>query len=451
MRRPVVFALAALFALTSAAMAQPKMEITWWINPWRIVTPDMAADQSPTGEEYARYMSEKFMELHPDVNVSYELVPNAGFGEKVTTAIFAGNPPDVLKDLDWSPDWAREGLLEPIDAYLTDEDRADFLPYALAKGNIDGQHYIWPWNNSNNGMGSTMLLNTDIFAERGVELPPLPDRSWTIDEFLQAAEQLTFDRDGDGTTDVYALTFAAKDTLNMLAWMHRFGAHLLNEDGTEFVLNSPEGVRALQLIVDLIYEYGYAPTGGEALDVYGTIDNLHQGRAAMGYGGIYEIGRIDRYVREGRIADPVRVAIAPFPHDPEVGPVAYETSGGFLVFKQDDAAKRDMVMEFARFLTNTENAKMLETLMYITARRSANEQLEFATVTPYLADVATEVSVYQAAIDHGIPYYGPSSVDTSPAIEHFTAAMEAALSRSKTPQQALDDFVRAANQAVFGR
>ena len=141
----------------------------------------------------------------------------------------------------------------------------------------------------------------------------------------------------------------------------------------------------------------------------------------------------------------------PFPHDPEVGPVAYETSGGFLVFKQDDAAKRDMVMEFARFLTNTENAKMLETLMYITARRSANEQLEFATVTPYLADVATEVSVYQAAIDHGIPYYGPSSVDTSPAIEHFTAAMEAALSRSKTPQQALDDFVAAANRAVFGR
>src|SRR5690606_15568803 len=332
--------------------------------------------------------------------VRYELVPNAGYGEKITTAIFSGTTPDVVKDLNWNPEWAREGLLEPIDAYLTDEDRADFLPYALEKGLIDGQHYIWPWNNSNNGMGSTTLLNTAIFEERGVALPALPDRAWTIDEFLAAAEQLTFDRDGDGSTDVYALTFAAKDTLNMLAWMHRFGARLLNEEGTEFVLNSPEGVRALQLIVDLIYEYGYAPQGGEALDVYGTIDNLHQGRAAIGYGGIYEIGRIDRYVREGRIADPVRVAIAQYPHDPEVGPVAYETSGGFLVFQQDDAAKRDMVMEFARFLTNTENAQLLETLMYVTARRSANEQLEFATVTPYLADVGTEVAVYQAAIDH---------------------------------------------------
>ena len=450
MRRLVVIGLATLFALSSVAMAQPKMEITWWINPWRIVTPDMEDGASPTGEEYARYMSEQFMALHPDVTVTYELVPNAGFGEKVTTAIFAGNPPDLLKDLDWKPEWAREGLLEPIDAYLTDEDRADFLPYALEKGLIDGQHYIWPWNNSNNGMGSTMLLNTAIFEERGVALPALPDRAWTIDEFLAAAEQLTFDRDGDGTTDVYALTFAAKDTLNMLAWMHRFGARLLNEEGTEFVLNSPEGVRALQLIVDLVYEYGYAPQGGEALDVYGTIDNLHQGRAAIGYGGIYEIGRIDRYLKEGRMPEAIDVVIAPFPHDPAVGPIAYETSGGFLVFKQDDDYKRDMAMEFARFLTSTENIKLLESLLYITARRSANAELDFVNVADYTEDVQTEVQVYQSAIDHGVPFFGPSDLDISEGMEYFTAAMEAALSRSKTPQQALDDFVREANRAVFG-
>lgn len=450
MRRPVFLLLALVIGLSSIGLAQ-KMELTWWINPWRIVTPDMAPDASATGEEYARYMSEQFMLLHPDVTVKYELVPNAGFGEKVTTALFAGNPPDVLKDLDWKAEWARDGLLEPIDAYLTDADRADFLAYALEKGNIDGQHYIWPWNNSNNGMGASMLLNVDLFAERGVPLPALPDRAWTIDEFMAAAEKLTFDRDGDGVTDVYAVTFAAKDTLNMLAWMHRFGGRLINEDGTAFVLNSEAGVRALQFIVDLVYEHGYAPKGGEALDVYGTIDNLHQGRAALGYGGIYEIGRLDRYVREGRITSPVHVAIAQFPYDPATGPVSYETSGGFLVFKQKDQAKRDMVMEFARFLTNTENAKLLETLMYVTARKSANASLEFDTVTPYIADVATEVAVYQAAIDHGIPYYGPSSVDTGPAMEHFTAAMEAALSRTKTPKQALDDFVKAANQAVFGR
>jgi len=451
MRRLVLWILAALFATSSSALAQPQIDLTWWINPWRIVTPDLPEGQSPTGEEYARYMSEQFMALHPNITVHYELVPNAGFGEKVTTAIFAGNPPDVLKDLDWNPEWAREGLLEPIDAYLTDADRADFLDYALAKGEVDGQHYIWPWNNSNNGMGSTMLLNTALFEEAGVALPALPDRSWTIDEFMQAADKLTMDRDGDGTTDVYALTFAARDTENMLAWLFRFGARLMNEAGTEFVLNSPEGVKALELIVDLIYQHGYAPTGGEALDVYGTIDNLHQARAAMGYGGIYEIGRIDRYLKEGRMPNAINVAIAPFPHDPTAGPVAYQTSGGFLVFKQNDDYRREMAMELARFLTEKDNIKLLESLLYITARRSANAELTFTKVAEYTDDVPTEVGVYQAAIDHGIPYFGPSDLDISAAMEHFTAAMEAALSRSKTPQQALDDFVAAANRAVFGR
>lgn len=451
MRRSVLQVLVALLALSPVAAAQPQIELTWWINPWRIVTPDMPEGATATGEEYARYMSEKFMELHPNVTVRYEIVPNAGYSEKITTAIFSGTTPDVAKDLNWNPEWAREGLLEPIDPYLTDEDREDFLPYALAKGLIDGQHYIWPWNNSNNGMGSTLLLNTALFEEAGVEIPALPDRSWTIDEFLAAAEKLTMDRDGDGTTDVYAITFAARDVENMLSWLMRFGAKLVNDEGTEFVLNSEEGVRALQFIVDLIYEYGYAPRGGEALDVYGTIENLHNGRAAIGYGGIYEIGRIDRYLKEGRIANPIDVVIAPFPHDPEVGPIAYETSGGFIVFKQEDEYKREMAMEFARFLTDKENIKLLETLLYITARRSANAELTFEDVADYTGDVPTEVQVYQAAIDHGVPFFGPSDLDISAAMEHFTAAMEAALSRSKTPQQALDDFVREANRAVFGR
>ncbi len=451
MKRLTTLFLTALIALSGLAAAQPNIELTWWINPWRIITPDMQPGQTTTGEEYARYMSEQFMALHPNVTVHYELVPNAGYGEKITTAIFAGNTPDVVKDLNWNPEWAREGLLEPIDAYLTEADWEDFLPYALEKGNIDGQHYIWPWNNSNNGMGSTMLLNTEIFEERGVPLPALPDRSWTIDEFMEIAEQLTFDRDGDGTTDVYALSFAARDNENMLAWLFRFGGRLMNDEGTAFVLNSEEGVRALQLVVDLIYEHGYAPTGGEAQDVYGTIDNLHQGRAAMGYGGIYEIGRIDRYLKEGRMPNPIHVAVAPFPHDPAAGPVAYETSGGFIVFRQRDDYRREMAMELARFLTNTENIQMLESLLYITARRSANAELTFADVADYIDDVSAEVAVYQAAIDHGIPYFGPADLDISAAMEHFTAAMEAALSRSKTPQQALDDFVAAANRAVFGR
>ena len=446
MRKPLLLLLAALVALgavaPTTALAQanePEITLTWWINPWRIRPPGFPAGESPTGEEFPAYISQQFMELHPNVTVEFEVVPNAGFDEKVATAIFAGSPPDVLRW--WNPTWALDGVLEPIDPYLSDADRADFIGYTLEAGLVDGQHYLWPWNNSNNGMGSTLMLNVEAFEAAGV---PLPDgmAGWTIDEFLAVARQFK-----DAGT--YAITFAAQDDINMMAWLHRFGARLMNDEGTEFTLNSPEGVRALQLVIDMIAE-GLAPAGAEGMGVYDAIDNLHAGRAAMGYGGIYEIGRIDRYVKEGRIADPLQVVLAPFPHDPEVGPVAYQTSGGFVVFRQADAYRRDMAMEFARFVTNTENIALLEDLLYVTARKSANETLTFEAVQAY-TDVREQVAVYTNAIDAGVPYFGPSSFDWTMVKDFFVSAMQAALSGDATAQEALDTFVRQATAEAFGR
>jgi multiple sugar transport system substrate-binding protein len=439
-----------LASLFSLGAAQPEITLTWWINPWRIAPPDFPEGETLTGEEFPRYISERFMQLHPNVTVNFEVVPNAGFAEKINTSLFAGNPPDVTKDLDFNPEWARQGLLEPIDEFLTEEDMNDFIDYTLEEGKIGDHYYIWPWNNSNNGMGSTLLLNPELFEQAGVELPAGPNREWTIDEFLDAAKRLTRDVDGDGETDVYAITLAAQDEINVLGWLHRFGARLLNEDNTAFALNSPEGVRALQFMVDMIHEHGIAPAGAEALGVYDTIDNFHQGRAAMGYGGIYEIGRIDRYVNEGRIEDPINVIIAPFPHDPETGPVAYQTSGGFVVFQQDDDYKREMAMELARFITNQENIKLLESLLYVTARKSANAELTFESVEAY-TDVRPQVETYVNAISHGVPYFGPPQINTGPAMDFLTAAVQAALTRQKTPQEALDEFVQQADRVVFNR
>lgn len=446
MRKPLLVLLAVLVALgavaPSTAFAQssdPEITLTWWINPWRIRPPGFPADQSPTGEEFPAYVSQKFMELHPNVTVEFEVVPNTGFEEKVATAIFAGSPPDVLRW--WNPTWALDGVLEPIDPYLTDADRADFIGYTLEAGLVDGQHYLWPWNNSNNGMGSTLMLNYDAFAAAGV---PLPDglEGWTIDEFLAVARQFK-------EAGTFAITFAAQDDINMMAWLHRFGARLMNDEGTAFTLNSPEGVRALQLVIDMIAE-GLAPAGAEGMGVYDAIDNLHAGRAAMGYGGIYEIGRIDRYVKEGRLEAPLQVVLMPFPHDPAVGPVAYQTSGGFVVFRQRDDYRRQMAMEFARFVTDTEQIRLLEDLLYVTARRSANELLTFESVQAY-TDVGRQVEVYTNAIDAGVPYFGPSDFDWTLVKDYFVAAMQAALSGDATAQEALDTFVAQATAEAFGR
>ena len=143
-----------------------------------------------------------------------------------------------------------------------------------------------------------MLINPAIFEARGVKLPELPTRAWTFDEFLEAAKQLSYDEDGDGINDYYALSFAASDLLNCTAWLHVFGARMFNEDETEVIINSPEGVAGLQFMVDAIYEYQIAPKGAEGMGIYDVIGLFHQEPDSNRiYGGPYEIGRIDRYVR----------------------------------------------------------------------------------------------------------------------------------------------------------
>lgn len=433
-----------LITLVPTAMAK-KITITWWINPWRIAPPGFDESQAPTAEDFPRWASEEFMRLNPDVEVVYEVVTNQGFEEKISAAILAGRTPDLMKDLVFRKEWAERGLLEPIDDYIAPEDWDDWYDYTLAKGFINGKHFIFPWNNSNNGMGNAMLLNPERFKERGIELPPLPDRSWTFDEFLEIARKLSWDEDGDGINDYYALSFAASDLLNTTAWLQVFGAQMFNEDETEVILNSPEGVAGLQFMVDAIYEYQIAPRGAEGMGIYDIIGLFHQGRTAIGYGGPYEIGRIDRYVQEGRLAQAFDVHIAPYPHFPEVGQTAHHTSGGYVVFRQKDEEKKRKVMEFANFLTNAENTATLKTLLYVTARKSVNEVLY--EDSPF----ASEVDVYMRAISHGTPLFGSSDIDFSPAEPYLQAAYEAAFSRTKTPQQALDDFVKEANRLIFGK
>lgn len=331
-------------------LAQPglarEITITWWTNPWRVAPPGFPEDKAPTAEDFPAWVSEEFMKLHPNVKVVYEVVPNAGYSQKVTAAILAGNPPDLIKDLNYKRQWAETGLLEPIDPWLTPEEMDDWYDYTLRKGLVNGQHYIFPWNNSSNGMGVTMLLNPEIFEEHGVEMPALPSRAWSIDEFLEKAKQLS------SPPNRYAFAFGAKDLENTLAWLYLHGARMFNEDETEVILNSPEGVAGLQFLLDAMYEYEIAPKGAEGMGVYDIIGLFHQGKTAIGYGGPYEIGRIDRYYKEGNLDRVFPVHIAPFPYVPGKDPIALGTSGGYVVFRQRDAEKRAMVMEFAKFLTN---------------------------------------------------------------------------------------------------
>ena len=64
---------------------------------------------------------------------------------------------------------------------------------------------------------------------------------------------------------------------------------------------------------------------------------------------------------------------------------------------------------------------------------------------------ADEIGVYTAAIENGYEFFGSEDIEWSLVSAHLQAAFEAAFARTKTPQQALDDFAREANRILFGK
>ena len=432
-----------LFVLVFSSLAS-QITITWWINPWRIAPPGFPADQAPTSEDYPKWASEAFMALYPNVKVEYVVVGNTEYSQKMAAAIATGTQPDFFKGPVWDSRWAKAGLLEPIEPYLTDEDWEDFYEQVLDEGIVEGKRYIWPWNFGTNGMGTSMLLYTPDFENAGVDWQKIANEGWTMDEFVEVAKKLTYDSTGDGKIDHYAVSFGAKDYHNILNFIYAFGGRLTNEDETQVTLNSPEAVAGLQFLLDLVNVHGVAPRGVEGLGVYDVIGNFHSHRTSMGFGGPYEIGRITRYVLAGSLDEQFYPVVAPFPHVEDKNPVAYTTGSGFIIFKQQNQEKRDMVFEFIRFLTNVENLALLETLQYLTARRSVNEILY--KDDPYMNE---QVETFAGIMDnYGMPFFGSQEFPWSQIQPHFISAIEAAFAGNKTPQRALDDFVAEANRIL---
>jgi len=441
-RKAVVLLLVLLFSVSLLMGA--KMTITWWINPWRIAPPGFPSDQAPTSEDFPKWASEEFMKLHPDVNVEYVVVGNQEYAQKMAASIATRTQPDLFKGPVWDSRWAKNGFLEPIDPYLTEEELEDFYEKILDEGLIDGKRYIWPWNFGTNGMGTSMLLYTPDFEKAGVDWQKIVDEGWTMEEFVDIAQKLTWDTDGDGENDHFAISFGAKDTHNILNFLYAFGGQLTNADETQVTFNTPEAVAGLQYVLDLVNKYGVAPKGVEALGVYDVIGNFHAHNTSIGFGGPYEIGRITRYLKEGRISEQFYPVIAPFPHVDGKDPVAYTSGSGFVIFKQQDQAKRDMVFEFVKFLTSFDNLALLETLNYLTASKAVNATLY--QNDPYMNE---QVATFGRIMgEYGMPFFGSQEFPWSQMDKFFISALEATFAGSKTPQQALDGFVVEGNRVL---
>jgi ABC-type glycerol-3-phosphate transport system substrate-binding protein len=104
----------------------------------------------------------------------------------------------------------------------------------------------------------------ELVEEAGLDPDALPQNGA---EFLEWAQMLTTDVNGlhptdegfdPGNVDVWAIDWTwPRYSIPTTMW--QFGGGILNEDGTETLLDSPESIAAIQYWHDLMYEYHVAP------------------------------------------------------------------------------------------------------------------------------------------------------------------------------------------------
>ena len=142
-------------------------------------------------------------------------------------------------------------VIQPLDAYATEDYLADFVPTWLANSYYDydgdgaGELYGIPFQRS------TVLLyyNADLLAEAGIAAPT----NWA--ELAEAAQALTTDgREGILVPNSFPYwvfqPFAAGA-----------GGNIVSESDVEVFFDTPEVVEALQYWVDLYSVYGATPDG----------------------------------------------------------------------------------------------------------------------------------------------------------------------------------------------
>ncbi|MBW2059586.1 MAG: extracellular solute-binding protein [Deltaproteobacteria bacterium] len=155
-------------------------------------------------------------------------------------------------------DFARAGWTQTIDQMWSDESKTLYAPGAIFNCTYQGHMYAVP------AMGRThqLLYRKDLLQKYvGTTKPP---ETWQ--ELIDYGKKLTVDTNGDGNPDIWGFVYYA--TTDACAWqiqqmMYLQGVRARNIVDAKGVAHydTPEGIRALQFLTDLVQRYKISPPG----------------------------------------------------------------------------------------------------------------------------------------------------------------------------------------------
>ncbi len=194
----------------------------------------------------------------------------------------------------------------------------------------------------------------------------------------------------------------------------------------------------MEFLVSLKQKGLIAP-GAEATLASDAIDLFHQGRIALSMQ--YDSSQLLplRIAQKAGKAATFDVALLPYPSVPGVSSMTSLALTGVAVFKTADQAKIDAAKQFAKWLCNQEDIVLssIGTVPAIKGMRTYGQTHN----DPEVAFVDTWGGTHNV-------YAGKVTKGWAEVRAKWYPNFQAALTGAKTPKQALDDFVAAANEVL---
>lgn len=224
-------------------------KLTIWVYGWEKASADKIQEDTAAYKEAT------------GVEVTVVPIASDSYSTKIQATLAGGNNPD-LAFVDagvQSTQLASKGKLLALKEYGVEEYKDKF--YDSVWDTMVYKDDVYGLRITSNNLA--LFYNKEMFANKGLEEPTA---DWTWDDLRNAAKTLT-----DADNNIYGLDLPIYDknggyTWNWLPFLWQNGGEFLNDDRTEAVFNSPEGVEALEFWKKMVQEdksvpLQAAPTG----------------------------------------------------------------------------------------------------------------------------------------------------------------------------------------------
>ena len=337
------------------AATQPAAES----SSGEVITLNMFQQQDALLVDAMRAILDDFEKENPNIKVNLDSAPFAEYHNKLGTSFAGGNPPDVFWTDIRTAGYAAQGVLLPLDEYITQENRDDYLPSAWNETMYEGKTYAVPLHQLTEGL----FINTTMAEDAGITIPTSVENAWSWQEFIDAAKKMT-KTEGDQTL---VWGFSQQRPLqdwSVLPLIIQHGGTTLSPDMKKAsgYLNSQASVEALSWMGSWF--------NTEKIDTVESIpDGFPTGKIA-----IFQAPSSYRPLLESKFPD-FKFTIAPMFKDINCG----VTTGGWNMGIAAATKHPKEAWMLVDYVTRTAHAKWVKTSGYLPARTSViNSEPSFA-------------------------------------------------------------------------